>query len=55
MKMILDQYDEDTRAEITLGPSYEDNLKARGLIKFLMRVHKTCNNNEDTEIFFVPM
>ena len=52
MKIILDQCDEDTKVEITLGPSYEDNLKAGELIKFLMRVRKGHNHTKDTDVFF---
>ena len=52
MKIILGQCDKGTRAEIALGPSYEDNHKERELIKFLMRVNKVCNNNEETDEFF---
>ena len=37
MKVILHQCDEYIRAEIALGLSYEDNLEARELIKFLAR------------------
>ena len=55
IKIILDQYDENTRAKITLSPSYEDNLKAGELIEFLMRVGKVCNNTEVTDVFLVPM
>ena len=51
MKIILDQCDEDTRAEIALGPLYEDNLKTGELIKFLMRIRKVCNNTDDTNMF----
>ena len=52
MKITLYQCDEDTRAEIALGPSYEDNLKARELLQFLMRVRKVCTNTEDKDVFF---
>ena len=50
--MIFDQCEEDTRVEIALGPSYEDNLTAGELIKFFMRVRKLCNGTEDTDVFF---
>ena len=33
MKIILDQYDKDATAEITLDSSYEVNMKAGELIK----------------------
>ena len=52
MKIILDRYDIDTGAKIALGPSCEDNLKVGELIRFLMRVHKVCDNTEDTDVFF---
>ena len=52
MKIILHQCDEDTKTEIALCPSYEDNLKAGELMKFSMRVRKVCNNTEDTDVFF---
>ena len=53
MKIILDQCDEDTRAEIALDSSYEDNMKAGELSKLLMQVHKICNNTEDKNVFSV--
>ena len=48
----LNQFDETTRAEIALGSSYEDNLEAGKLIKFLPRVCTVCNNTDDADIFF---
>ena len=52
MELILDQCDEATRAEITLGKSHEDNMMAVGLLKFLTRVCKVCTNSEDKDAFF---
>ena len=52
MKIVLDQCNEDARAEIALDSSYEDNMKAGELIKFLMRVCKICNDTEDKNVFF---
>ena len=52
MEIILDRCDEATRAEITLGPSYEDNMKAGELVKFLKRGHKLCTDTEDKDVFF---
>ena len=52
MKIILNQIDEDTKVEIAFGSSYEDNMQAGELIKFLARIRKVCNNTEDTDIFF---
>ena len=52
MKIILNRYDEDTRAEIALGSSHEDNPEVGELIKFLARVRKICNSTEDTYLFF---
>ena len=52
IKIILDQCDKNTRVEITLNSSYEDNMKAGELIKFLMRVHKICDDTKDKDVFF---
>ena len=52
MERILDRCDEDTRAEIALDSSYEDNLKGGELLKFLTRVHKVCTDTEDKDVFF---
>ena len=52
MKIILDPCDEDTRAEVSLGSPYEDNMKAGELIKFLVRVHKVYDDTEDKDVFF---
>ena len=52
MKIILNQCDEDTRVEIALGSSYEDNLEAGELIKFLARVHTVCNSTANVDVFF---
>ena len=54
MEIILDQCDEDTRAEITLGPSYEDDMKVVELLKFLTRVRKVCTDSEDKTCFLGP-
>ena len=52
INIILNQYNEDTRAAIALGSSYEDNLEAEELIKFLARVRTVCNDTDDADIFF---
>ena len=51
MKISLDQWDEDTRAKVNLNQSYEDNMKAGELIKFLMQVHKICDDTENKDYF----
>ena len=43
MTIIPNQYNEATRAKITLGSFYEDNFEAGELMKFLARVHTICN------------
>mmetsp|Transcript_3771 Transcript_3771/g.4076 ORF Transcript_3771/g.4076 Transcript_3771/m.4076 type:complete len:179 (+) Transcript_3771:294-830(+) len=52
MKILPNRWDKNTRTEIALGSSYEDNLEAGELIKFLVRLRKVCNDTEDTDIFF---
>ena len=52
LKIILNQCNEDTRVEIALSSSYEDNLEAGKLNKFLARVRTVCDNTEDADIFF---
>ena len=52
INIILNQSDEDTRAEIALGSSYEDSFEAGELIKFLARVRTVCNNTDDADVFF---
>ena len=52
MSIILNRCDEDTRAEIALGSSCQDNLEAGELIKFLARVRTVCNNTDDADVFF---
>ena len=52
MKIILDQYYEDTRAEIVLDSSHEDNMKTGELIKFFMQVQTICNDTKDKNVFF---
>ena len=52
MKIILNQWDEDTRAEIAIGSFFEDNLEAGELIKFLARVRTVCDDTEDADAFF---
>ena len=52
MKIILDQWDKDTRVEITLNSSYEDKMKTGELIKFLMQERKICNDTKDKDVFF---
>ena len=55
MEIILDQCDEDTRSEISFGPSYEDNLKTGELIKLLRRLRKDCDDTEDKDVFLGPV
>ena len=52
MKIILDRCDDDTRREIALNSSCEDNMKAGALIKFLMLVRKICSDTGDKNVFF---
>ena len=49
MKIILDQQNEDTRAEIVLNSSYED---AGELIEFLKQVRRICNDTKGKNILF---
>ena len=55
VEITLDQCDKATRAEITLGPSYEDDLKAGALLTFLMKVRKVCTDTEDKDVFSGPV
>ena len=50
--IIFNQWNEDTRAEIALEFSYEDNFEAGELIKFLAIIHTVYNNTDNEEIFF---
>ena len=52
INIILNRCDEDTRAEIALGFSYEVNLEAGELIKFLAKVRTVCKNTDDTDRCF---
>ena len=52
MKIILNRCNEDTKAEIALSSSYENNLKAEELIRFLVWVCKVSNITEDADVFF---
>ena len=52
MTIILDQCNKAARAEIALGSSYEDNLEAGELIKFLARVPIVCNGTNNANILF---
>ena len=52
MTIILNQCNEAKRAEIALGSSYEDNLEAGELIKFLARVCTVCNDTNNANTFF---
>ena len=52
IKIILDQCNEDTRAEIALDSSYENNMKAGELTKFLMQVRKSCDDTKNKNEFF---
>ena len=52
MNIILNRCDKDTRAEITLGSSYQDNIQVGELIKFLTRVRTVFKDSDDVDIFF---
>ena len=52
MNIILDLCDEETKAEIGINSSYEDNTKIGDLIKFLMQMRKICNDAKDKNVFF---
>ena len=52
MKIILDLCNVETKAEITINSSYEDNMKTGDLIKFLMQMRRICNDAKDKNIFF---
>ena len=53
MELILDQYDEATREEITLGQSPEHDVTAGGILKFITKMRKVCTNFKDKDSFFV--
>ena len=52
MTIILNQCDKSTKVKIALGSSYEDNLEAGELIKFLGRVRTIYDNTNGTNVFF---
>ena len=52
MALILSQYDETTREEVTLGQSSGHNAMTGGLLKFIKQLHKVCNPSRDKKVFF---
>ena len=53
MTIILNQWDKVTRVKISLGSSYENNLEAGELIKFLTRVCTVYIDTNDANVFSV--
>ena len=52
MKIILDLCNEETKAEIAINLSYEENMKTGDLIKFLMQMCRICNDANNKNVFF---
>ena len=52
MELILDQCDEATREEITLGQSPEDDVMSGRLLKFITNMLKVCTNSNGKNLFF---
>ena len=52
MELILSQYNETTRGEMTLGQSPEYNMMTGGLLKFIKQLRKMCTHSKDKNICF---
>ena len=52
MELILDRCDIATREENTLGQLPENDVMVGGLLKFITKMHKVCNNSKGKEAFF---
>ena len=52
MELILDQYDEATREEITLGQSPEYDMTVGGILKFITNMHKVCTSSKGKDVIF---
>ena len=52
MKLILDQCDKATGAEITLGQSPEDDVMVGKILKVITKMRKVCTNSKYKGMFF---
>ena len=52
MKIILDLCDEETKADIAINSSCEENTKTGDFIKFLIQMRRICNDTKDKTVFF---
>ena len=52
--IIFGQYDEATKAEITLGTTYTADRQEDNLIKFIKRLHTVCFGDDDGGLSYGP-
>ena len=54
MTIVFEQCDNETRAEIALGPNYNTNCEDGELINFLTRLQTVCYGSDDGGLSFKP-